>query len=219
MPVPSSITDLSTTAGSNSPAGSETPTEGDNYIRTYGAFIALLRDKLNGTSDTGTVKNATFSGTMAGAAAWSALQTFAAGLTASAAITGTTATFSGAVTASNLLSGTYTPTLTNVGNATLVSGVCQYLRVGSVVTVSGQIQIDPGIAAQTQVGISLPVASNLASSGQLAGIGADVTNAGTSPAQYAAIYGDATNNRAELQFPAGLTSNAAWSIHFTYLIV
>lgn len=66
MPVPSSIDDLSTTAGSNSPSGSETPTEGDNYIRTLSAFIATLRDKLDGTSDTGTIKNATFSGTTSG---------------------------------------------------------------------------------------------------------------------------------------------------------
>lgn len=82
MPVPSSINDLSTTAGSNSPGGGESPTDGDNYIRTHGAFIATLRDKLNGTSDTGTVKNATFSGTMAGAASWAGVQTFAAGLKA-----------------------------------------------------------------------------------------------------------------------------------------
>ena len=66
MPVPATIDDLSTTASSNSPAGSETPTDGDNYIRTLSSFIALLRDKLNGTSNTGTVKNATFSGTTAG---------------------------------------------------------------------------------------------------------------------------------------------------------
>jgi hypothetical protein len=50
MPVPAAITDLSTTPGSNYPAGSETPTEGDNYIRTLSAFIAQLRDMLNGTS-------------------------------------------------------------------------------------------------------------------------------------------------------------------------
>jgi hypothetical protein len=46
MPVPSSIDDLSTTPGSNSPSGSETPTEGDNYLRTLSAFIAQLRDRL-----------------------------------------------------------------------------------------------------------------------------------------------------------------------------
>ena len=50
MPVPSSINDLSTTAASNSPAGSETPTEGDNYLRTLSAFIATVRDRTNGTT-------------------------------------------------------------------------------------------------------------------------------------------------------------------------
>lgn len=48
MPIPSSITDLSITPSANSPAGSESPTEGDNYIRalsaivrqTYGEFTA-----------------------------------------------------------------------------------------------------------------------------------------------------------------------------------
>lgn len=45
MPVPASIDDLSTTASSNSPSGSETPTEGDNYLRAAFAFIAQLRDQ------------------------------------------------------------------------------------------------------------------------------------------------------------------------------
>lgn len=44
MPVPSAITDLSQTAGSNSPAGSESPALLDDYIRTVFAFIAKLRD-------------------------------------------------------------------------------------------------------------------------------------------------------------------------------
>lgn len=62
MPVPSSIDDLSTTAASNSPTGSETPTEGDNYLRTLSAFIAALRDKLDGTSATGTLTTPTVTG-------------------------------------------------------------------------------------------------------------------------------------------------------------
>lgn len=44
MPVPSAITDLSQTAGSNSPAGSESPITTDDYFRTYASFIAMLRD-------------------------------------------------------------------------------------------------------------------------------------------------------------------------------
>jgi hypothetical protein len=42
MPVPTLITDLSTTAASNSPATTESPGDGDNYIRAHASFIALL---------------------------------------------------------------------------------------------------------------------------------------------------------------------------------
>lgn len=44
MPVPSAISELSQTAGSNYPAGSESPSTADDYLRTYAAFIATLRD-------------------------------------------------------------------------------------------------------------------------------------------------------------------------------
>lgn len=44
MPIPASINDLSTTAGSNSPAGSESPGLIDDYLRTYASYIAILRD-------------------------------------------------------------------------------------------------------------------------------------------------------------------------------
>ena len=50
MPVPTTIADLSTTAGSNYPQGSDTPTTGDDTLRALASFIALLRDKLDGTS-------------------------------------------------------------------------------------------------------------------------------------------------------------------------
>lgn len=45
MPIPSSIDDLSNIPGSNSPAGSESPSLIDNYFRTHASFIALLRDQ------------------------------------------------------------------------------------------------------------------------------------------------------------------------------
>lgn len=44
MPVPASINDLSTTAGSNSPPGSESPATLDDYLRAHASFIAQLRD-------------------------------------------------------------------------------------------------------------------------------------------------------------------------------
>lgn len=42
MPVPAAITDLSTTAGSNSPAGGESPILTDDYLRAHASFIAQL---------------------------------------------------------------------------------------------------------------------------------------------------------------------------------
>jgi hypothetical protein len=44
MPVPSDISELSTTASGNSPAASESATTADNYFRAHAAFIAQLRD-------------------------------------------------------------------------------------------------------------------------------------------------------------------------------
>lgn len=44
MPVPASINDLSTTAGSNYPAGGESPAVLDDYQRAHASFIAQLRD-------------------------------------------------------------------------------------------------------------------------------------------------------------------------------
>lgn len=51
MPVPSDITALSTTAASNSPAGSESPATADDYFRAHAAFIAQLRAVIGGAAD------------------------------------------------------------------------------------------------------------------------------------------------------------------------
>ena len=45
MPVPTAITNLSTTPALNSPAGSESPTTTDEYFRAHASFIAELRDE------------------------------------------------------------------------------------------------------------------------------------------------------------------------------
>lgn len=58
MPVPSAITDLSQTAGSNYPSGGESPITADNYFQAYASFIALLRDG-KGNSTQATLASAT----------------------------------------------------------------------------------------------------------------------------------------------------------------
>ena len=68
MPIPASINDLSTTAASNSPPGSEAPITFDDYLRVYASYIASIRDVcLSGTGSVSTL-NITYTGTLTGGA-------------------------------------------------------------------------------------------------------------------------------------------------------
>lgn len=110
----------------------------------------------------------------------------------------------------------YTPTLTNVTNLDGSTAFqCHYIRVGDVVHVAGKFQANPTAAAATELGMSLPIASNLLS--------ADEQLAGTAfcpgVQQGAAIQADATNNRASINWVANDTANRAFQFTFTYRII
>ena len=111
--------------------------------------------------------------------------------------------------------GTWTPTLFNVTNldgSTAYQG--QYMRVGATVTCSGKVDVDPTAAAATELGISLPVASNF---------GADEDCAGTAYNQAATegggISADITNDRAALKWVAVGTANRTLYFTFTYQVI
>jgi len=114
-----------------------------------------------------------------------------------------------------LLSGTYTPTLTNVANVSASTAYsCQWSRSGSVITVSGEVDIDPTTTLTlTQLGISLPVASNLTATNELGGTSAD--DLGTA----ARVAGDLSNNRAEVRMTPVDVTNRRFSFIFTYRIL
>lgn len=116
-----------------------------------------------------------------------------------------------------LSSGAYLPTLTNVANLDASTNYsCQYLRIGSSVTVSGKIYLDPTAATVlTRLGISLPIASTLANSNECAG----VAFASGISGQGAAIIADTTNHRAELQFISVDITNQPMYFTFTYRII
>jgi hypothetical protein len=112
-----------------------------------------------------------------------------------------------------VISGTYTPAITGVTNvASSVSGVCQYLRVGSVVTVSGVVTIDPTAAGVTSFRIGLPVASDLTAA-RLAGTGTFELN--LEPVRIAA---DAANDAALFTLNALNSAAQSCVFHFTYLV-
>lgn len=114
--------------------------------------------------------------------------------------------------------GTYTPTLTGVANVdSTTPQQFQYMRVGNTVTVSGRIEVDATAAGSTltQVGISLPIASNLAATTNLAGAG----GAGTTPYAPALIIGDTANDRATFAYYSTSTTSVACLLTFTYLVI
>jgi hypothetical protein len=121
-----------------------------------------------------------------------------------------------AIAALNLASGTYTPTLNNMTNLdATVAYACQYLRVGSVVTVSGRLDANPTAAGTTQIGISLPIASNFAGTEECAGTAFSQSVAGLG----AAILADTADNRALMEWTAVDTIERSLFFSFTYRII
>ena len=126
------------------------------------------------------------------------------------AVTGTTNQY--------IASGTYTPTITSVSNIdSTTAKVCQWARVGNVVTVSGAVAIDATLdTSDVKVGISLPIASALTIPEQLGGAGGASNGASY---RGAVLSGDATNDRAEMFGGAGFNTSVTWNFSFTYVIV
>lgn len=128
------------------------------------------------------------------------------------AVTGTTNQY--------IASGTWTPTTTNVSNIDSSSASAgQWTRVGNVVTWSVELSVNTTSATtSSEVGISLPIASDFASTGQCVGTASPVVAAVTSGNQY--IDADTTNNRMRLKFTSGSdTGGSGWYATGTYLIV
>jgi Lower baseplate protein N-terminal domain len=90
MPVPSAIADLSTTPGLNFPAGTESPSTIDEYLRAHAAFIKQTSDAKASTADVVTL---TGNQTVAG------IKTFSSPIAGS--VTGTAANVSGTVAIAN----------------------------------------------------------------------------------------------------------------------
>lgn len=73
-------------------------------------------------------------------------------------------------TADNIKSGTYTPTAVNISNTSARSAyLAQYMRIGNVVTVSGQALITTVATGTTEISLTLPISSTFASSIQASG--------------------------------------------------
>ena len=112
--------------------------------------------------------------------------------------------------------GTYTPTLTNVTNlGASTAYTAQYVKVGSMVIVSGKVDVDPTAPGATELGLSLPVASNFSAAEQCGGVAFASGIAG----QGAAILADAANDRASMRWVAADITNQPMAFAFMYLVI
>lgn len=129
------------------------------------------------------------------------------------------ATATGTIIEVPIASGTYTPTLTDRGNTSArTAQIASYMRIGSVVTVSGVVSITPTVGASTytSIGISLPVSTTFFTCYEGAGTGS--------------VFQDTTKLTAGIQADCGHGSRMAFSFyapdtaahvfmyHFTYRI-
>jgi hypothetical protein len=182
---------------------------------TSGVTSVLATDAVTATI---TLPSAT--GTLAtlGANTFVGNQTITGTLSASGKITATTAGIDVATSAlGNCYSSTYTPSVGDSANISAMTAyACQYTRVGNVVTVSGRVDIDPVAAATyTSFWINFPVASNLASGFQCAG----TCSPATASAGNFGVFGDATNDRAQVDGVTASTSNQALYFIFSYQVI
>lgn len=85
---------------------------------------------------------------------------------------------SGNITSTALTSGTYTPTATNISNVSSSTPViCNYFRVGDMVTVTGRIEfVNTGATTGTTIELTLPIASNFGAYTDCSGVGQGTPN-------------------------------------------
>lgn len=119
--------------------------------------------------------------------------------------------------AGQVIGSTYTPTASTTTNldATPTMQQAQYMRVGATVTVSGTFTADPTAAGAASFEFTLPVASNIGATEDVAGVAFSGAIAG----QGAAITGSVANDRAVVSWTAVDVTNQAWSFTMTYQII
>ena len=112
---------------------------------------------------------------------------------------------------------TYTPTITNGTNvASSTAFACRYVRIGDVVTVSGQVNVDfTAASTYTRIEMSLPVASNLSNTYELCGVAVGATGAQA----HFGILASAGAGRAIFDGVSSSDVNQAFYFTLSYLVI
>lgn len=114
------------------------------------------------------------------------------------------------------VAGTYTPTASAEANTTVTPTAAQYMRVGTVVTVSGGFTADPTLTTTaTSFELTLPISSNLGAVANLAG----VAFCGAIVGQGAEVLGVVANDTAKVKWVSADITSQAWGYTYSYQIL
>lgn len=233
MPVPTLITELSTTAASNYPAGTDSPATLDDVQRAHGAFIAQLRDDPTANSSVVIAIAKGGTGASTAAAARTALGAAASGALASSGITGAAASgansditslASPAIAAATATTQAATDSTTKVATTAFVRQFKQLAQIiasstGAYSTSTGVIPADntiPQNTEGTQV-LTASITPTNASSTLEVCVTVYMTNAGVAFIG-AALFRDAGVGAVASGLTYSAAGNALYPITFTYLV-
>jgi stress-induced morphogen len=119
-----------------------------------------------------------------------------------------------------IASGTYTPTFTNTTNVTGMTGAAhQWMRVGNVVTVSGQASGSSSAGGAIAFDVSLPIASALTATGQLNGAAGAIGGTGIAADRAGQVYANAVNDRMQCASLASAAGTIGFTYTFTYVVL
>lgn len=118
-----------------------------------------------------------------------------------------------AIASGAILAGTYTPTLANLSNlASSSATLCQYMRVGNVVTVSGNFTGASTVAGNTSMTMTLPVSSTFTQLYQAGGGGAASGLA-------LAFYATTSAQTVTANWVSSDTGSNTFGFSFTYVVL
>lgn len=120
---------------------------------------------------------------------------------------------SNAYTSTVFTSGTYTPSTANISNTSSSTGyLAQYMRIGNVVTVSGQVLINASSSGTTEISMTLPISSSFVSTIQASGTANDQGGAGI-------IKSIASTSTVSLKFTSPTSGAYIYVYQYSYQII
>lgn len=150
MPIPTTVADLSTTASSNYPAGSESPNQLDDYLRAQASIIRQVSDAkadISHTQASSTISDSTAAGRAILTAADASAQRTALGLGTAATQASAAFASSGAVTSN----GNTMATAKMLGRSTAATGAIEEIAIGSGLSLSAGTLSATGTVNQAQL--------------------------------------------------------------------